>query len=353
MKKIFYFSIAVLLCSMSLNAQDKSGGKVSGLVFGDYFYKIDGDSSGSAGQYSALKKSVQGFEIRRIYFRYDHTFSDKFASQFTLESNDKTLLSGKYSVAVKTAYLEWKNLIPQSSEFIGMIPTPTFNYSESVWSYRAVEKTIIDYRGIGSSVDVGVSAKGTFDKTGKFGYHMMIGNGTGQKLEANKFKKYYVALLFKPVKGLSLEAYSDFEPNSGDKNKYTLKGFASYQSGMFTIGVEGAQQTQKKAFADSLDISPMGISVFGWVTLMKKTVHPDNVPVLNAFARYDYWDPDTKNSESGYRENFIVLGFDYMPIKEVHLMPNVWINTYSNKSSAGTKKDADVVARLTFNYIYK
>ncbi len=353
--KIYIFAMVIFLAyAFSVNAQDKSGGKISGSVFVDYYYKISGDSSGSAGQYSPLKKDAQSFEIRRIYFRYDHNLSEKFAAQFTIESTEKTLLTGKYSFAVKTAYLEWKNLIPQSSIFAGMEPTPTWGYSESIWNYRSVEKTIMDYRGIGSAVDIGVSVKGTFDKEGKYGYQLMIGNGTGQKLESNKFKKYYGELIAKPVKGLSLEAYSDFEPNSGDKNKITLKGFAAYQTNLFTIGVEAVQQTQKKAISDSVDASPFGISGFAWVTLLKKQVQTDKIPVLNAFARYDYWDSDTKNTTSGYKENFITIGLDYMPIKDVHVIPNVWINTYSNKSSQTVvERDADVVARLTFNYNYK
>jgi hypothetical protein len=353
MKTYLLTIVFFLMCAFSINAQEKSGGKISGLIFGDYSYKITGDSSGSVGQYSPLKKDAQGFEIRRIYFRYDHTLSEKFAAQFTLESNEKTLLTGKYSFAVKTAFLEWKNLIPQSSIFIGMEPTPTFAYSESIWNYRSVEKTLIDYR-IGGAVDLGVSVKGTFDKEGKYGYQFMIGNGTGQKLESNKFKKYYGELIAKPVKGLSLEAYSDFEPNAGDKNKITLKGFVAYQTNLFTIGVEAVQQTQKKAISDSVDVSPSGISGFAWVTLLKKPVQSEKIPVLNAFARFDYWDPDTKNTNAGYKENFITLGLDYMPIKDVHVIPNVWINTYSNKNSESTvKRDADIVARLTFNYIYK
>ncbi len=345
--------ICILVFTASLiPAQDKTGGKISGYIFGDYFYKAAGDSSGSAGQYSFYPKSYQGFELRRMYLRYDHVISKDFSAQVTLESTEKTSIGGKYGVALKTAYLEWKNLIPQSSIYIGMSSTPTWNLSEAVWNYRSVEKTIMDFRG-SNAVDLGVSAKGTFDKNGNYGYFLMIGNGTGQKFESNKYKKYYGALFAKPVKGLTIEGYTDFEPNAGDKNKITLKGFAAYQGSMFTIGVEAFQQTQKKAVSDSVDAVPFGISAFAWVNLVKKTAHPDNPQVLNAFARFDYFDPDTKTDDAGFRENFITLGLDYMPVKDVHIIPNVWITSYSDKSSLSLKRDANVVARLTFFYIYK
>jgi len=345
-----FFCVLFIICN-SVIAQEKTGGKISGVVFGDYFYKVSGDSSGSIGQYSPFKKSYQAFELRRIYLKYDHTFSEKFAAQFLIESTEKTLITGKYGIAVKTAFLEWKNLVPQSSIFIGMIPTPTWGFVEGIWSYRSIEKSFIDFRGLGSAVDVGVSLKGNFDKQGNYGYFVMIGNGTGQRLETNKYKKFYGELIAKPVKGLSIEAYSDFEPNAGDKNKFTIRGFASYQMSIFTVGVEAVQQTQKKAINDSLDVVPFGVSAFAWATLLKKTTHP-NEPVLNAFARFDYFDPDTKNGDAGFKENFITLGLDYMPIKNVHVMPNVWINTFNDKSSANVNRDADIVTRMTFLYVY-
>lgn len=350
---VFVLIIFTSLADSLIQAQEKTGGKISGLVFGDYFFKVSGDSSGFAGQYTSYPKSYQAFEIRRVYLRYDHVISKEFSAQVTLESTEKTSIGGKYGIAVKTAYLEWKNLIPQSSIFFGMSSTPTWDLSERVWNYRSIEKNIIDFRGLGSSVDLGASVKGTFDKKNNYGYFVMIANGTGQKFENNKYKKYYGSLFAKPVKGLTVEGYTDFEPNAGDKNKITLKGFAGYQDGIFSIGVETFQQTQKHAAFDSLDVVPVGVSAFAWVSLIKKTTHPENRQVLNAFARFDYFDPDTKTDDSGFRENFIIVGLDYMPVKDVHIMPNVWVTSYSDKSPAKLKKDANVVARLTFNYIYR
>ena len=65
------------------------------------------------------------------------------------------------------------------------------------------------------------------------------------------------------------------------------------------------------------------------------------------------YDPDTKNDTLGYRENFITAGLDYMPIDNVHFMPNVWVNSYSGKTSSLSEKKADVVARMTFFYVYR
>lgn len=352
MNTIRYSAIVLLsiLITWILPAQEKSGGKVHGYVFGDYFYKVGGDSTGSSSQYSSSKKADQAFQFRRLYLYYDHVFNETFAAQFLLEGNDKALTDGKHGVFVKTAYLEWKEIIPMGNLMIGLVPTPTWSspgsVAEKTWNYRSVEKTIADSRSLGSASDIGVLLRGTFDSEERFSYVVMVGNGTGQKPENNKYKKYYAGLRTKPVKELVIEGYVDFEPAADEKDKTTLKGFAAYQTETFTAGVEAVTQTQKKAGAAGADRSPFGVSFFVLAPI-------PSLGNLNAFARYDLFNPDTRVSDAGFNESFITAGLDYMPIKNVHLMPNVWVNMFSDKNPAGVSRDADVVARLTFFFVYK
>jgi hypothetical protein len=349
MNKIYLLIFIVVFSSVNIFSQDK-GGKLWGYVFGDYYYKVNGDSTGGSTQYAGFPKSFQAFEIRRVYLGYDYTFNDKFSAQFLLEGNDKILTNSRLGIFIKTAYVEWKAL-DHASFSIGLVPTPTWSWAlnEKAWNYRSIEKTILDMRGLGNASDLGIATRGKFDKAGNYGFGLMIGNGNGQRPEINKFKKYYGTLFAKPVSGLSFEVYGDYEPNSGDKNKTTLKGFTSYQTKKFTIGAEVIQQTQQNAGGTDIDVVPFGISGFVWGTLFAKK----EVPVLNAFARFDYYDPDSKNDSVGYKENFITAGLDYMPIENVHIMPNVWVNSYTAKTSGGTEKRADVVARMTFYYVYR
>lgn len=343
--------IAMTILSLSLSAQEQPAGKVHGYVFGDYFYKINGDSTGTGSQYSSLRKDYQAFQFRRLYLYYEHNLSEKFFAQFLLEGNDKAFTDGKHGVFVKTAYLEWKNIFSNTNLWFGLIPTPTWSLvPEKVWNYRSIEKTIVDFRGLGNASDFGVSLRGKFDDEGMFNYVAMIANGAGTKPEFNKYKKYYLSLNAKPIKELVIEGYFDYEPNAkkNDKSKdiMLLKGFVGYQASDFTIGLEAFQQTKKNATSDSVDIVPFGISVFAWAPI-------PGIEGLNGFARFDIYDPDTKIKDAGYKENFITFGLDYMPIKNVHLMPNLWVNTFSDKSPAGVSRDADVVARMTFFYVYK
>ena len=347
--KIVLLILAAFFCSIA-TAQNSTGGKLWGYAFGDYFYKVNGDSTNGVTQYSPYQKSFQAFEIRRVYLGYDYIFSDKFTSQFLLEGNDKILTSTRLGIFIKTAYVEWK-AFEYASFSVGLVPTPTWVWAlnEKTWNYRSIEKTILDMRALGIASDLGAAARGKFDKAGNYGFVFMIGNGSSQKVEVNKYKKYYGNLFAKPLPGLSIEAYGDYEPNSGDKNKYTLRGFASYQIKKFTLGTEIIQQTQMNAGGQDIDAVPFGISAFVWGTLYSKK----DRPVINAFARYDYYDPDSKNDSLVYRENFITAGLDYMPLDNIHFMPNIWINTYSGKGNSLPERNADVVARMTFYYIYK
>ena len=103
--------------------------------------------------------------------------------------------------------------------------------------------------------------------------------------------------------------------------------------------------------------------------------------MLGFFARFDNFDPtgdlssiandaNTKSylaSTAAYdpttKQQFVLLGFDYTPIKSVHFMPNLLLNTYTSSLSQNTANDllngnvtgikgTDAVWRLTFYYIY-
>lgn len=342
----------VLLTLFALSgafAQEKPAGRVHGYVFGDYFYKVGGNSSQvSATQYSKVAKDFQAFQFRRLYLYYDQTISEKFFAQFLLEGTDKSLdTSGRYAMDIKAAYLEWKNILPRGTAAVGLYPTPTWAWlSEKVWNYRAIEKTVADFRGLGAATDLGIVLRGNFDAAGKFGYGAMVANGSGQKPDNNKYKKYYGELNAKPVKNVVLEGYGDYEPGAAGKNISTLKGFAAYQSNRLTAGAEAVYQTQEKSGVSGYDKTPFGIAFFAWGPV-------PSVQKLAAFARFDFFNPNSQLTDSGYNENFFTAGVDYMPAKNVHFMPNLWLNTFSDKSSAGLKKDADVVLRVTFYYIYE
>lgn len=345
--RVILIAFFALLIPFPLLAQNPVS--VHGYVFGDYFYKLGGNNQqASVSQYSTSSKSYQAFELRRLYLYFDKNLSESFNAQFLLEGNEKIFESGgRHSVFIKSAYLQWKNIFGKSDLTFGIVPTPTWTWagSEKLWNYRAVEKTVTDFRGMGAANDIGVSLKGKLDDEGMFSYVAMIGNGNSSKPETNKYKKYYGTLIVKPIKEVVLDAYVDYEPGQFDLNRTTLKGVAAYQDKNFTIGVEAVQQTRNKAGAGGTDVIPSALSLFGWLPIPGS----EN---LRAFLRFDSFDPNTNESSKGYKESFVVFGVNYLVNDKFHLMPNVWINSFSPKDPSVPEKDSDVVLRMTFHYYF-
>jgi hypothetical protein len=146
-----------------------------------------------------------------------------------------------------------------------------------------------------------------------------------------------------PIQNFSIEAYIDYEPAAKDKDRTTWKAFLSYQEPSLMIGAEIMEQLQKNQDTLFTDYAPFGISLFSWHRVSDQ---------WKVYGRIDYYDPNRLSSSMGFYEYFISFGFDYMPINNVHFMPNIWINTFKEKSSAGRTKNADIVPRITFFFLF-
>ncbi len=380
--------LIVIFCLLSFGAisQDttkvkeafKPAGKIWGYAFGDYGYKIHADSAlRGKQQYSVLPKNYNSFNFRRIYLGYDYQFTPNISSQIVLahesgfESNPGStdaLTDGNNSVYVKAMSLSFKSIIPRATIVVGQQATPTYaTLSEHIWDYRSIEKTIADMRGVSSSTDLGLGVFGKIGKNENVGYDIMVGNGNGAKLENNKFKRIYTSLYFYFLdKKLVLQGNYEHDRTASDplqKDINNFKAFAAYKTSTTTIGVEAFTQLKTnniyyfKGIADSVytDVASSGISFFLTKQLTKNK--------LNLFARLDFYNPDTKyNSNNNYangyntnKETFATLGLDFIPYKNVHIMPNLWYDQFHSKSpgaSGDFKNDYDLEARITLYFLF-
>ena len=322
----------------------QKGGRISGLFYTDYFFKSGGDTviGGGATQFSLpMVNGANGFLLRRLYVIYDHVFSEQFVGQVILETNDKSFEPGtRHGFFLKMAYVEWKNLLPRIDMSFGLIGTPTWAWgnAERLWGYRSVEKTIADFRSLGGATDFGIAFRGRLDADGALSFYAGVGNGTGQKPDADKYKKYYGMFVLKLFDGFLLEATGDYEPASGDRSTTTMKGLAVYQIPELTLGCEFVRQSQKNV-SPGVERIPSGVSFYA-------TAPISSVAGWKAFARYDSYDPDV-NLSTGYRESFITAGFDYAANENVHFIPNFWLNAFSQEASTLATKEADIAVRLT------
>jgi len=141
-----------------------------------------------------------------------------------------------------------------------------------------------------------------------------------------------------------MEGYSDFEGGANNQTENMIKGLISYQDNRFTLGFEAFQKRNRGAGIGGSNVVPFGISIFTWSKLSK---------TFNILARFDYYNPDLKDKTIGSTEHFWILGLDCQPINNIHVMPNVWINTYSPKLSFSTKFKSDIIYRVSFHYVFR
>jgi hypothetical protein len=331
-------------------------GRISGLIFGDYYYNVTGDpghaynASGvdtarafidgatfANGQPRVIGRDLNGTVIRRVYFQVDNDLSIRISSRFRLEVDSKEATSGgKIGVYVKAAYVQVKDVVPRGNFLFGMVSTPTFENSDEFWAYRSIEKTIADFRGIASSSDIGVQLRGFVDDGHRIGYNALLGNGTGQKPEDNRYKRGYLAIPLRPIEDLRLEPYVDYEAAPGETDRVTYKVFAGYEFKRVALGVEALQRVNHVVAGRNR--KPTGFSVFGRMKAADRVA---------AFARFDRWQPDTR-AANRIDSDLIIGGLDWEPYKDVHVMPNVIGTQYHARGTATAPPHHDMQARLTF-----
>jgi hypothetical protein len=388
-KHLFLLAVGLFLVSATAFSQ----GKFSGYMFGDYYYNVARDSSfnhtapGAAASSSSApgSTSMQAFQIRRIYLTYDNDISDNFTSRFRLEADQGAtpgvtapvanttsgaitsadeLPSGKTSVFVKDAYLMWKNVFAGSNLIFGVQPTPAYDVSETAWSYRFLEKTIMDLRSIVSSRDLGMSLKGNLIGNGMVNYWLMIGNDDGNIPENNKYKRYYAHIQLKPMTNFLATVYVDYKDAADVKNAsgslvsastMTEAVFVNYAVPfMYNFGVELFMNSASNAFTPKGGTlgskDALGFTVFGAYNLM---------PELAIVARYDNYDPNTNSAVNakGDSRNYIIAGLSWKADKNVSISPNILYETYETPVTVATGANgaainASVTARLTFYYVF-
>lgn len=333
-------------------------GNVWGYVFADYFYKFRGDSAWGTSQYAKTPKDLHAGQLRRLYLGYDYRIAPKFTSRVLLEANNSTTFAGgSYGVLVKLGYIAWNRPagLPLTVS-AGLVPTPLFSFPERAWGYRSIEKEVLDARGIGSSADQGLLVEGTIGADGD--YRLMVGNNSGTKPATERSKAVYSSISQRFLdKRLSLELMGTYLARSRGRDRSIGRVFVNYEGRHATFGLEvaGVYEASPAEFSSAAgtDVTRLLSSVFVAVPLRRA-----GVPV-KLFARYDVYDPDLDFAadraytipDPFYSEHLYTLGFDIAPHPRVHVMPNLWVNSYRERGGRPARS-ADVVPRITFYWTF-
>lgn len=345
----------------SAAAQEAPATKISGYMFGDYFYNVGRDSSVGTLSNQALSgaKDQNGFQFRRIYLTLDNTISSTFSVRLRLEGTTG-------APVIKDAYLKWKEFFSGSDLYFGIQPTPAFEVSESYWGYRSIEKSILDLRGIVSSRDFGVSLKGSIIPDGSVNYWVLFGNNSGTGAETDKYKRLYAHIELKPAEKFRVTVYADYkmqaninDPLSTSVPKKTLNNstlstavFAGYaEKGRYSFGAEAYLQRQANGYIHVAvpisieDKNGIGFSLFGNYSLS---------PEWTLIGRFDHSDANTVADAKYDTRNYIIAGASWAAEKNVAIIPNILMETYESVPSVtGTRSvDPSVTARVTFHYVF-
>jgi len=361
MKKTILAGTICLLMSAQIFSQEVGEGKISGLMFGDYFYNILRDSSINNLNNTGLTglEDLEGFDIRRIYFTYDYRIAEQFSTRFRIESQTLVSVQNTLFIAyIKDAYLNWKNIFEGSNFIFGIQPTPAFVVTEDYWNYRSLERTILDLRRIVGSRDLGASLKGRLNSCGSLKYWVMYGNGSVIGTESDKFKRVYAHIDLEPSDEFRITAYGDYrfkenkEYTQIDQNfnndALTTDVFLGYQKkDVFSVGVESFMQFN---YNDAIQLeeneyviqnrNALGVSLFGWYQF---------TDLLVGVGRWDYYDPNISGDFRGDSRNLFIAGLSFVLNNKVAITPNFLFETYEQPEN-GVNIDPSLTGRITFYF---
>lgn len=317
MKKLLLF---LLISAISIFSQDNEKVKFSGQVFSDYFYNIQNSNSSI--------KDLNGYRFRRIFFTADFNITEKLYSRFRLETDGVSFASQEKKLAV---YLKDMSINYKAGKHIisaGLIPTTFIELEESFWEYRSVEKIQIDLRGLGTTRDMGFSARGPLNEKSTVNYWVMFGNNSNHGPETDKYKRATAHLSARPTSNLAIAGDFIFTSREDNKNILTGRlGLYMKEKDKFSGGISGILSSRLKATVDNKSINSLGLSFFGNLNLL------ENLKVL---GRLDYFDPNIDKDVKNDSEITAIFGVNYILEKYLNIIPNVILNKYE---LSGKKED--------------
>ncbi len=300
-------------------------GKFVGMLFNDASYIVQEPLSSNPIQTESGKNA---FLFRRATIGYEHTFNKNVDAKIEYDANGNAFQQG---------FIDIRNIVSMLDVKIGLMQTLSSEVTEKIWDYRSLEASVLDRKGYTNEFDMGMTFTGKMNVQGSMYARLAVYNGNGLLPENNKLKKLAFVAGDWFDKSSVMEVYADYENLPNGKSTINGKLFYGMSSSKMAFGVEGFYRLERKMGATGGDRNPVGGSLYSWFEMAK---------ALRAVARVDVIDNDLAITTSGYREIYLNVGIDYMPVADVHLIPNL---IYGKQLKKGTSSEiADrIEARLT------
>jgi hypothetical protein len=229
-------------------------GKFSGLVFGDFYDYDRWHQDQISPTNTTTVQGQQGFWLRRIYFAYDHTFTEKLTTRVRLEANSNGQFEnpGNLNPFIKDAYLKWTFTRKQMAT-LGIQPSLTFDWFEGWYGLRHIEKTPADLYRIDSSRDLGVSLGGPIAAVKNLAYAVQYGNESGNGSETDKYKIWRFEGRYVAEAGIAVEGLYSFAKRPGGQDRTTAQGIVGWTGRTFRGAGQYLYQKRENADAAGAD----------------------------------------------------------------------------------------------------
>jgi len=213
-------------------------------MFGDYYWYYRWHQDQISETNPASVEGQQGLWFRRIYFTYDLAYNEKLSTRFRVEMNSNGDFSGGDLVPyVKDASLKW-TYTGKHQLTVGISPSLTFDWFDTFWGLRHIEKTPADLYRIDSSRDFGITFDGPAPVNG-LSYAAQFGNesGSSSELNPNKILRFEGRYDRKP--GLALEGFYSFASRPAAENQHTAQGIAGFRTDVARVGAQYLWQERR------------------------------------------------------------------------------------------------------------
>ncbi len=319
--------------------------RFSGLVFGDYY--------GFAQHHLPEWQGQEGFWFRRIYFTYDHRLSPTIAMRLRLEMNSNgTLEGGLLTPYVKDAYLRW-SFAERHQLTLGIQPSLTFDFGETVWGLRHIEKAPLDLYRIDTSRETGVTLAGSLNASQTIKYQVQYGNDAGHESETDRSKAVRLAARYETNPGWSVEGVFGQYFRQEDATRTLAQVFAAYQSVKLRAGFQ--YSFQKRRAPVSVSDPDVNLDIYSGFGVYH--VRPEK---LSFFARVDRFDdPCADCGDIDYLPiatqspfTLTIAGLEYYIHPSVRLSPNLEYVAYDAPAGSTPTPPNDAVVRLTFYWVW-
>ena len=334
--------------------------KISGLMFGDYYWYYQRHQDDVSATNPTPVEGQHGLWFRRLYFTYDFSHSEKLAVRLRLEANSNgDFEGGEITPYVKDAYFKWTYTGKQQLT-LGIHPTLTFDWLETFWGLRHIEKTPADLYRLDSSRDFGFTFYGPARING-LSYAAQFGNESGSGSETREGKIVRFQTRYERDSSMAFEGFYSFGRGPSGQNRQTGQGFAGFRSNTARVGLQYLWQ-ERVSGEDTLPDQTIAVwsGFFVWDVVPKKAdlfIRVDSVKGhlgdaetgLPGAEDIDYW---LLSSQSPFVT--WIAGGEWHLHPAVRFSPNLEIVRYANDPDPtqfpGRRQDS--ILRFTFFWTF-